>query len=40
VDGRHRVVRVEVVSQGGADGAPLPVPEILALVLRHDGQAE
>jgi len=38
-DSQHRVCRIATVAHGGADSSPLPVREILALVLRHDGVA-
>lgn len=38
-DSQHRVCRIATVAQGGVDSSPLPVREILALVLRHDGVA-
>lgn len=38
-DSRHRVINVEVVSEGGADRALIPVREILNAVLRRDGSA-
>lgn len=39
LDGRNAVRRVETVAQGAVDRTPLPVREVLALVLRHDGRA-
>ncbi len=39
LDGRHAVRRVETVAQGAVDRTPLPVREVLAMVLRHDGRA-
>ena len=38
-DGRLRLRRVEVVAMGSATACPVPVREILATVLRHDGIA-
>lgn len=38
-DSQHRVCRIATVAHGGADSSPLPVREILALVLRHDAVA-
>jgi DNA repair protein RadC len=39
LDGGNRARRVETVSSGGVDRTALPVREVLALVLRHDGRA-
>jgi DNA repair protein RadC len=39
LDGRLAVRRTETVAQGAVDRTPLPVREVLALVLRHDGRA-
>lgn len=39
LDSGHRVRRVERVAHGAVDRTPLPVREVLALVLRHDGRA-
>ena len=39
LDSGHRVRRIEQVAQGAVDRTPLPVREVLALVLRHDGRA-
>lgn len=39
VDGANRLRRAEVVATGSAKSCPLPVREILATVLRHDGVA-
>lgn len=38
-DGANRIRRTEVVSTGSAKSCPMPVREILATVLRHDGVA-
>jgi len=38
-DRRLRVRHVAAVADGASDGAPLPVRDILGLVLRHDGHA-
>jgi DNA repair protein RadC len=38
-DRRARVTRVLPVAQGGASGCVVPVREVLALVLRHDGSS-
>ena len=38
-DGGYVVGMVRHEAQGGVDSSPLPVREILALVLRHDGVA-
>lgn len=38
-DSQNRVCRIAPVAQGGVDSSPVPVREILALVLRHDGVA-
>jgi DNA repair protein RadC len=38
-DRRLRVRRVAAVADGASDGAPLPVRDVLSLVLRHDGHA-
>lgn len=37
LDGRHRVRRVVIVSEGKADRAQFPIREILNAVLRNDG---
>lgn len=39
LDARHAVLRTEVVAQGAVDRTPMPVREVLATVLRHDGRA-
>ncbi len=36
-DNRLRLLGVDIVSEGAADSAPLPVREVLAAVLRRDG---
>jgi len=36
-DGGQRLARVEAVAVGQATACPVPVREVLALVLRHDG---
>lgn len=38
-DNRLRLLGVDVVGEGAADGAPLPVRETLGTVLRRDGVA-
>ena len=38
-DSQHRVCRIATVAHGAVDFSPLPIREILALVLRHDGVA-
>jgi DNA repair protein RadC len=38
-DRRLRVRRVAAVADGATDGAPLPVRDVLSLVLREDGHA-
>jgi len=38
-DRRCRVRAVRAVADGATDGAPLPVRDIIATVLRHDGHA-
>jgi DNA repair protein RadC len=38
-DGGSRLRRVEIVSSGSAKSCPMPVREVLATVLRHDGVA-
>lgn len=38
-DGGHRLLRAEPVAVGRAQGCPVPVREVLAAVLRHDGVA-
>jgi len=38
-DRRLRVRHVAPVADGASDGAPLPVRDILSMVLRHDGHA-
>jgi len=39
LDAGHRVRRVEAVAHGAVDRTPLPVREVLSLVLRHDGRS-
>jgi len=39
VDGANRLKRAEVVARGSAKACPMPVREIIATVLRHDGVA-
>lgn len=39
LDGGHRVRRVDLLARGTATSCPMPVREILAAVLRHDGVA-
>ncbi len=38
-DGGQRLLRVEPVATGRAQGCPVPVREVVAAVLRHDGVA-
>jgi DNA repair protein RadC len=38
-DGASRLKRAEVVATGSAKSCPVPVREIVATVLRHDGVA-
>jgi DNA repair protein RadC len=38
-DGGSRMTGVEVVASGSAKSCPMPVREVLAAVLRHDGVA-
>lgn len=38
-DRRLRVLHVAPVADGATDGAPLPIRDILGIVLRHDGHA-
>lgn len=38
-DRRLRVRHVAPVADGASDGAPLPVRDVLSMVLRHDGHA-
>ncbi|MCY1657820.1 DNA repair protein [Dietzia alimentaria] len=38
-DGRNRVTRVESVARGGSTTTSLPIREVLAVALRHDGAA-
>lgn len=38
-DSQHRVCRIATVAHGAVNSSPLPIREILALVLRHDGVA-
>lgn len=38
-DGQSRVCHSEIVAQGSAKHCPMPVREVLAMVLRHDGVA-
>jgi DNA repair protein RadC len=38
-DRRLRVRHVAPVADGASDGAPLPIRDVLSLVLRHDGHA-
>lgn len=38
-DHRLRLLGIDVVSEGAADSAPLPIREVLAAVLRRDGAA-
>jgi DNA repair protein RadC len=38
-DGGSRMTDVEVVATGSAKSCPMPVREVLAAVLRHDGVA-
>ena len=38
-DGANRLTRAEVVATGSAKACPMPVREIVATVLRHDGVA-
>lgn len=38
-DGRNRLVHAERVAKGKAQGCPVPIREVLATVLRHDGVA-
>jgi len=38
-DRGNRVRAVRIVGEGTSDGAPLPVRDIIATVLRHDGHA-
>ncbi|MGX5694091.1 RadC family protein [Dermacoccus abyssi] len=39
LNARHDVVHDEIVASGGSTGAQLPVRELVALALRHDGVA-
>ena len=38
-DRRKRVRAVRAVAEGATDGAPLPIRDLIATVLRHDGHA-
>jgi DNA repair protein RadC len=38
-DRRNRVLAVRIVGEGTSDSAPLPVRDLIATVLRHDGHA-
>lgn len=38
-DSQHPVCRIATVAHGAVNSSPLPIREILALVLRHDGVA-
>lgn len=38
-DGAQRLRRIEIVATGTATGCPVPVREIIATTLRHDGAA-
>ena len=37
VDGRSRIQHSEVLARGSAVGCSVPIREVLATVLRHDG---